>query len=213
MTKLFVKCMLCCIWQHEWEAALSDQGWTSHLTSNMKGKIGHYGGCIQTTEHNGTLAYVLHKWILNSGWIWKVYSEIWYAIWKRGDKTDFLKTLKREMKTESKKQACGFFLNEEIVHIYDEFRGIRSWFITRGSKCSGYCCGRGIAESADSLIDPFSMSHAAKRHVYFACGPQTFLSQAAKSKRVSLNHQFQEIFSFFILPCWKKKVWRQMQKA
>lgn len=55
-TKLFVKCMLCCIWQHEWEAARSDQGWTSHLTSKMKGKIGHYRRCIQTTKHNSALA-------------------------------------------------------------------------------------------------------------------------------------------------------------
>lgn len=70
MTKLFVKYMLCCIWQHEWEAELSDQGWTSHLTSNMKGKIGHYKGCIQTTKHKSTFAYSLHKWILNSGLQW-----------------------------------------------------------------------------------------------------------------------------------------------
>lgn len=55
-TKFFVKCMLCCIWQHEWEAARSDQGWTSHLTSKMKGKIGHYRRCIQTTKHKTTLA-------------------------------------------------------------------------------------------------------------------------------------------------------------
>lgn len=55
-TKLFVKCMLCWVWQHEWEAACSDQGWTSHLTSKMKGKIGHYRGCIQTTKHNRAFA-------------------------------------------------------------------------------------------------------------------------------------------------------------
>lgn len=55
-TKLFVKCMLCCVWQHEWETARSDQRWTSHLTSKMKGKIGHYRGCIQTTKHNSAFA-------------------------------------------------------------------------------------------------------------------------------------------------------------
>lgn len=66
MAKLFVKCMLCCIWQHEWEAELSDQGWTSHLTSNMKGKIGHYRGCIQTAKHKSKFAYSLHKWIVNN---------------------------------------------------------------------------------------------------------------------------------------------------
>lgn len=55
-TKLFVRCMVRWVWQHEWEAARSDQGWTSHLTSKMKGKIGHYRGCIQTTKHNSTFA-------------------------------------------------------------------------------------------------------------------------------------------------------------
>lgn len=212
-TKLFVKCMLCCIWQHEWEAARSDQGWTSHLTSKMKGKIGHYRRCIQTTKHNSTLAYILHKWILNAVcWSKK---ELFRGIeklnakWNGGDKTcgSFPYLIQQEchFKNVGMKQFCSHKKKPEAV-----VSGFSPQLEARGDKKSRYCFVAGIAESVDSFIDSFGMSHVTRRHLCSTLGPIPSAGKAATRESPCLSVSGDRTCILYFTPLkWKYlKVWR-----
>lgn len=56
-----------------------------------------------------------------------------------------------------------------------------------GGKQSRYCLVAGIAESVDSFIDSFGMSHVTRRHLCSTLGPIPSAGKAAKRESLCLS--------------------------